>query len=217
MPAAIPTPLRHRIWQCARAGQKAAAIAQALQLSVRTVRNLLQRLEEHGTAALADQYAHCGRPATQQLPPLVQEGLDLHADHPTWGAGLVRVFLRRRHPHEALPSERTLQRWFQRRRLPTAPPGRRPLAETERAHFPHAIWQMDAADQVRLQTGHNICWLRLVDECSGAFLRTVVFPPELLGACPGRPGAASLAAGFCGLGPAPASARGQRQALGIVE
>jgi len=196
MPAAIPTPIRRRIWQCARAGQTAATIAQELQLSVRTVRHLLQRLEEHGAAALPDQYAHCGRPTLEPPPPLVQEGLDLHADHPTWGAGLVRVFLRRRHPHEALPSERTLQRWFQRQRLPTAPPGRRPVAETSRAHFPHQTWQMDAADQVRLQTGKSVSWLRLVDECSGAFLWTVVFPPRLLGPRLGRSGAGSPAPGF---------------------
>jgi hypothetical protein len=217
MPAAIPTPIRRRIWLCARAGQGATAIAQALDLSVRTVRHLLQRLHHQGAAALVVGYAHCGRPATQQLPPLVQEGLEIRADHPSWGAGLVRVFLRRRHPHEALPSERTLQRWFQRTRSPTAPPGRRPAAEAERARFPHEVWQVDAADQVRLQTGQGVCWLRFVDECSGAFLQTVVFPPGLLGARPGCPGTASVAAGFYRLGHAPERARGQRQALGVLE
>jgi len=185
MPAAIPMPIRRRIWHCARAGQTVGAIAQSLNLSVRTVRHLLQRLQDDGAAALATGYAKCGRSAKEQPPPLVQEGLDIRAEHPTWGAGLVRVYLRRRHPQESIPSERTLQRWFRRTRLPAAPPGRRPEGEPERAIFPHDRWQMDAADQMRLQNGKGACWLRLVDECSGAFLRTVVFPQKLLGACIG--------------------------------
>jgi len=217
MPAAISTPLRRRIWLLTRSGQSVAAIALNLNLSPRTVRHLVQRVQELGTPALTAQYGHCGRPASPQPPPLVQEALDLRADHPTWGAVVVRLFLRRRHPRAVLPSARTLQRWFRRSRAPKALPGRRPTDDTPRAGSPHEGWQMDAADQVRLQTKRMICWLRLVDECSGAFLRTVVFPPELLGARPRRPGATGLAAGFPRVGTPPAAARGQRQALGIVE
>ena len=35
---------------------------------------------------------------------------------------------------------------------------------------------MDAAELVKLRTGLLVSWLRIVDECSGAVLRTAVFP-----------------------------------------
>lgn len=216
MPTAIPAPIRHRIWHSARAGQKPVAIAQALRISVRTVRHLLRNLEEHGRGALENQYGQCGRPATSQPPPLTQEALDLRAAHPSWGAGLIRVYLRRRHPAETLPSTRTLQRWFRRTCLPEAPAGRRPAAQAERARFPHEVWQIDAADQVRMRTG-QCCWLRCVDECSGAFLRTIVFPPGVLGTRSRRRGPTRVAPGFRRMGTPPTFARGQWQTVGIGE
>jgi hypothetical protein len=39
---------------------------------------------------------------------------------------------------------------------------------------------MDAADQVALQNGRQVSWLRIADECSGAVLQTTVFPPGAL-------------------------------------
>ena len=35
---------------------------------------------------------------------------------------------------------------------------------------------MDACEYQALQTQKRVCWLRVVDECSGAYLQTVVFP-----------------------------------------
>jgi hypothetical protein len=40
---------------------------------------------------------------------------------------------------------------------------------------------MDAVEQLRLGSKQGVSWLRLVDEYSGAFLGTTVFPPVLLG------------------------------------
>jgi len=54
--------------------------------------------------------------------------------------------------------------------------GRRPAIATLRAARPHQVWQIDAAEQVGLRSGQRVSWLRVVDECSGAVLRTVVFP-----------------------------------------
>jgi hypothetical protein len=56
----------------------------------------------------------------------------------------------------------------------------------------HDIWQMDAVEQLRLGSGDGVCWLRLVDEYSGAVLATTVFPPLPLGPRPAgrRPGPA---------------------------
>jgi hypothetical protein len=35
---------------------------------------------------------------------------------------------------------------------------------------------MDACEYLRLATVKRVCWLRVVDECTGAFLQTVIFP-----------------------------------------
>jgi hypothetical protein len=45
-----------------------------------------------------------------------------------------------------------------------------------RAERPHQGWQTDASEDLRLQGKQRACWLRVVDECSGAFLKTLVFP-----------------------------------------
>ena len=55
------------------------------------------------------------------------------------------------------------------------------FAQADRAAVPHDTWQMDASEQLRLGSGQGISWLRLVDEYSGAFLGTTVFPPLPLG------------------------------------
>jgi hypothetical protein len=103
----------------------------------------------------------------------------MRTQHPTWGGGLIRVLLQEQ-GHDGCASERTLQRWFQRSTLAPAPPGRRPDSEERRAQAPHDVWQMDAVDQLRIAGGQQVSWLRLVDECSGAVLQTVVFPPTLV-------------------------------------
>src|SRR5437763_6038129 len=179
MPQPIPVPLRRALWRRFQQGQSPATIAAALGLSVRTVRHLLRRLPVLEGLRPACR-AGPGRPAAD--PGLLDELLRLRQQLPRAGAGFLRVRLAQAHPGQALPSERTLLRWLARHGQAPAPAGRRPRAPTPpRAEPPHQRWQVDAAEQMRLATGAGVCWLRLVDECSGAFLRTVVFPPVLLG------------------------------------
>ncbi len=83
-----------------------------------------------------------GRPATQQ--PAYDLAWALRQQHPTWGAGYIRVRLATLLPATKLPSERALQRWFRQQQQPPAPPGRRPQTEAARASVPHGRWQMDA-------------------------------------------------------------------------
>jgi hypothetical protein len=210
-----PLPLRRLILRRAEQGHTAATIARALHLPVRTVRHLLQRF-----GLQPDRVAPAYRPGPGRSPyqqAVYDLALALRQQHPTWGAGYIRVRLAATFPLPALPSERALQRLFRQQQQPPAPPGRRPQTEAARARTPHDRWQMDAVEQLRLASGQGVCWLRLVDECSGAFLDTTVFPPLLLDPRPGsgRPGA--LAARVWPLGPAARSAGGQRHAVGVVE
>jgi Helix-turn-helix domain len=214
MPPPVPLPLRRLIRRRADRGDSAAAIAAALRLCPRTVRHLLQDWRQQPQRLEPAYRPGPGRPADH---PLYAQALALRAQHPTWGAGYIRVRLAALADPAALPSERTLQRWFRRQDAPPAPPGRRPPAEAGRATAPHDTWQVDAVEQLRLGSGQGVCWLRLVDECSGAFLGTTVFPPLPLG--PRRRGGRPRAAAgrLRPLGAAAPPARGQRQAVGVVE
>src|SRR5947199_254295 len=111
------------------------------------------------------------------------------------GAHVVRR-LPRRFPMPRpvpLPVRRAI---FRRRQadLAPAPAGRPRREDAPRATAPHQTWQMDACEHLRLLQG-EACWLRLIDEYTGAVLLTVVFPPGLLGQGAGGGGAGSLATG----------------------
>ncbi len=173
MPAPTPLPLRKAIWHRHHNGQTPATIAHDLGLRLRTVQQLLRR----GRGAIAPSYQRCGRPRDDDRQQLCQEAIALRRQHPTWGAGYLRIQLRRRHPDARLPTERTLQRCLRQAGLGPAPKGRRPTANGQRAGQPHEVWQMDAAEQVPLASGQRVSWLRIVDEGSGAVLWTKVFPP----------------------------------------
>jgi hypothetical protein len=165
MPRALAVPVRQVVRRRWRAGQTAAEIAAALALAVRTVRRLIERLQRLGDAAVFPDYARCGRPVSPTRSQLLEAAVHLRRQHPGWGAGLIRVVLQ----------ERTLQRHFRQAGLAPAPAGRRPPAARQGAQQPHAIWQVDATERVKLQGHQEICWLRISDEYTGAVLHSKVF------------------------------------------
>src|SRR6516225_3049849 len=112
MPAPLPLPVRRQIHHLATVSQLAPrTISQRLAVPLRTVQALLRRCRLRGEAALSPDYAPHGAAPS----PRVAEALQLRLDHPTWGAGRIRVELACRHPREEdLPSTRTLERWYRR-------------------------------------------------------------------------------------------------------
>jgi hypothetical protein len=177
MPQPIPVPIRQQIWKRVQQGEDAAMIAAALRLRPRTVQHLVRRFRQCGSSALSPDY-HAPSRQPSVCEHLIQEAVCLHQEHPTWGAGFIRVRLGIRHPKHVLPSERTLQRHFQLARQAPAPPGRKPTSERIPAEGPHHVWQMDASERIPLSTGQCVSWLRCVDEFTGAVLGTRVFPPR---------------------------------------
>jgi transposase len=147
MPAPIPVPVRQAILARWQKGESVASLAEALQLSPRTVRHLVRRFADRGQKGIVPDYDRC---ATKKVPTddaTFQQVINMRQQHPTWGGGLIRVVLQEE-GNDGCPSERTLQRWFQRSRTPPAPPGRRPASDEPRARHPHDVWQMDAVDQL---------------------------------------------------------------------
>ena len=212
----ISVPQRQVIFQRSGLGHRAADIADDLGLNRETVRKLIARFGKAGEAAIAPDYSRCGASQPRRADAgVIELATALRREHPSWGAGIIRVQLAERHPGRVIPSERAIQRAFAKAGLNPAPAGRRRDGPGRRAERPHETWQMDAADQMRLAGGQMASWLRVVDECSGAVLTTVVFPPRVLEYRAGAGDPGGPPRGLRALGPAGADPGGQRHALEV--
>ena len=211
MPRPTPIPLRKAILQRSHSGQSVSQIAEELGLPERTVRRLVNRFHQRGDAGLTPDYHHPAPAPDAAQRVLYCAALDLRRAHPNWGAEYLRINLRRM--GHCVPTARTIQRWLRKAGLAPAPAGRPPRGDPSRATAPHDVWQIDACERLALKMG-EASWLRVVDECSGAVLATVVFPPRFLGrgrsqACPG-----GSAQGIRALGTPRASSDRQRHTVG---
>jgi hypothetical protein len=177
MPRFIPVATRHAVFNAHLSGLGTAQLAARYQLPPRTIRSLVsQGLAQNGVFA-PPKYP-CGLAASSFTPTLHQQILGLRQQHPRWGSVLIRLALEDLHAAdefpEALPSAATIRRWLNQAGLAPARSGRK-AEPRQRSCTPHEVWQVDAADQMRLLNGQLVSWLRLVDECSGAVLQTIVF------------------------------------------
>jgi hypothetical protein len=194
MPKPVPIPVRRKLLQRAQYGESTASLAAAFDLAPRTVRHLRKRFRDRGPDGVAPDY-RSPRNLPHAYPDRVRKvALDLRRQHPSWGATLIWVALGQRRPplDRPRPHPSTLRRWFHDAGLAPAPPPQRPRPRADRATTPHQTWQIDAAERIPLADGTQVCWLRLVDEASGAVLGTTIFPPSLLesgrpSGDPGRP------------------------------
>lgn len=188
MPAAIARPIREELVRRHQAGEPLTELALALGLSYRAARGLWRRFRALGEKGLDNAYANCGPPGPRFPEPIYQATLCLRREHPRFGAGLIRLKLQDRFPGQALPSERTLNRWIREAGLQPLR-GRRPKVAADWAKEPHEVWQIDAKERLRLADGSGVCQVSVVDEGSGAALGAVAFPPLSLepGAAQGRP------------------------------
>jgi transposase len=155
MPRPIPVPIRQAMFRLWQQGRGTRQIATLWDVPCSTVRRLLQRFRRHGSAGIPPAYRHLS--ATEAAPSeMVQTAVCLRREHPTWGAGLIRVQLLLEAPGRPVPSERTLQRWFLRAGLCPAPAGRPPGTNQARATAPHETWQMDAKEHIRILTHEQV-------------------------------------------------------------
>jgi transposase len=147
------------------------------RISLRTVQRWWRRFEQRGEEGLMPDYPQCGVQQVAATPPQVVEQIcEARRAHPRWGSEMIRLELE---SQAAMPCARTVRRHLHKAGLQPAVPGRLSAAarpRVPRAQRPHEGWQMDAAEELQLRGQQGACWLRFVDECSGAFLNTSVFP-----------------------------------------
>lgn len=178
MPAAIAISIRRTIIERRQQGERFASIARELKLSYGAVRNIWQQFQTEGH--LTPRYDQCRHTAIRKDAALYTSAIQLKQAHPGWGAGLIRLELAAAYPTAALPSERTLQRWFRRAGVGRKPMERHPSSPVQRGKQPHEVWAMDAKEQMQLGDGSYCSWLTITDEASGAILSAVLFPHSAL-------------------------------------
>ena len=181
MPRAIEQGIRTAIWQAHQKEKlESVALAQRFGLPRRTVQDLLLQARRNDGTMPSPAY-HSPEPASKRLAndPIFLQAQALRREHPEWGSEIIRIILTEHYPEGPVPSSRSLQRWFDQVDLLPALPGRRLLPVYRRATAVHQTWQIDAIDQVPLADNSLASCLRCIDECSGAFLGSRIFPPSV--------------------------------------
>ncbi len=174
MPAAIAMSVREEIVRRRHEHETFRQIAHDLQVSYNATRRIWAQFQAEGQ--VKPHYERCRPPAVRKGERVHEQALSLRRLHPRWGAGLIRLELRAQFPAEALPSERTLQRWFRRAQVGRKRSDTPPHPRVKRGQQPHAVWAMDAKERMRLADGSSASWLTITDEASGAILSATLFP-----------------------------------------
>jgi hypothetical protein len=175
MPRAIAVPIRQKMVEMREQGKSYAEIGRELTQSSGSVRQICRRYQPGVKESLETGYSRCGRHGKRSEKRVLRSAIYLKRRHPKWGAGYIRMVLGQRWPKEALPSTRTMQRWFREAKVASkAPQAKQP--RRARAREVHQCWQVDATSNQRLSDGSEVCWLSASDETSCALLEGTVFP-----------------------------------------
>ena len=109
MGKAIPYDFRVKIIERIQEGESYHILAQEMGYSESGVKKIWYAFKKYGEASLCNKYKNCGRNPlyTTSVHDAIKEIRDNKQ-----GGGYVRSKLEQKYPHLAIPSERTLQRWW---------------------------------------------------------------------------------------------------------
>ena len=117
MGQATPLAIRKEIISLRQSGHKHAEISQALNVSFATVKYIWGNYKKEGEKGLLTKYANCGVKTIRSEVRMYRVTMWLKRLHPWWGAGRIRIGLQSRYNEETIPSERTMQRWFRKKKI----------------------------------------------------------------------------------------------------
>ena len=116
MGQATPLAIRKEIISLRQSGQKHAQISQALNVPFATVKYIWGNYKKEGENGLLTKYANCGVKTIRSQVRMYRVTIWLKRLHPSWGAGRIRIGLQSRYDEKIIPSERTMQRWFSKKK-----------------------------------------------------------------------------------------------------
>ena len=180
MPAATTIEIRRQIVERRCKGEALSAIGRELGMSYNTVKKIWGHWRKYGK--LAPNYEKAREKGKRKYQTVYEEAIEMKRQHPKWGGQLLRLELTTSYAEKDLPSVRTLQRWFKEagvNRSATVRQSKRSVVK--RGTTVHAVWAVDAKEQMQLADGTYACWLVATDEASGSILGSETFSPALLG------------------------------------
>lgn len=172
MASVIPFDYRRKIVRDHQAGKTLREIASDLGYSYSAVRKIWRLFKSGGEAQLIPALDKCGR----KSPYSAIKELIASEKNGQQGAPYIRSVLQEKYPQQALPHERTIQRWW-RLAGENRPRGRRPKQDHKWTDIAHDTWQIDGKELVPLSTGEKVCWETIADEGTSTLLQSSVFPP----------------------------------------
>lgn len=166
--------LRERIVKLHQEGYTFQSISEELCICYSTVRMLVKRYHQEGDSGLQPHYEYCGRPKPNRSHVIYRAALWLKRLHCHWGTPRIHLGLQS-HYKTSVPTIRTLNRWFKEAQMnkPRSKVNREVIGKSTAVHN---IWQLDAKENLTLADGQKACYLTVVDEKSGAWLASLLFP-----------------------------------------
>ena len=125
MGQALPLAMRQEIISLRQSGKTYRQISEQLHVGYATSKNIWYTYRREGEAGLQTRYANCGPKTKRSGATMCRIVLWLKRLHPSWGAGRIRISLRSRSDAKLIPSERTMQRWFQEKKPDQTAPAKR--------------------------------------------------------------------------------------------
>jgi transposase len=117
MGQATPLAIRQMIVELRQAGKKHAEISEELHIPQSTIKLIWSKYQKQGETGLSNNYSNCGPQSIRSNALMYRATLWLKRQHPTWGAGRIRLELLTRYDNSIIPSERTMQRWFLEKKI----------------------------------------------------------------------------------------------------
>ena len=176
MPAPHSVEIRRQIVKRHEKGETLKSISREMNIPYISVKSVWRHWRVH--KKLEPNYEKASEKGTRLYTHIYPEAIAMKKAHRRWGAGLIRVELRKQFPNERLPSERTLQRWFREAGIGTSPKVQQcRQGYVRRGQLVHQVWAIDAKERMRLANGSGASWMVITDEASGAMLSGQAFPP----------------------------------------